>query len=173
MENDSVAERTEAEAQPAVVGRNCTTHTQSLSLSLSLTHTHSLSLSLTHTHTHTHSLSLYQQKGRRPVMFGRKMNRPQEQQQLKQEVLDADLDIFAFQSSFDQNFHKAIRVGLHCSPSYDTFSCGYFLLRAIVYPCYIFTASKDWTGKQHRSTKNRSDLAFHPIFIVFRRLAVV
>ena len=52
-------------------------------------------------------------------MFGRKMNRPQEQQQLKQEVLDADLDIFAFQSSFDQNFHKAIRVGLHCSPSYD------------------------------------------------------
>ena len=105
--------------------------------------------------THIYTISLYQQKGRRPVMFGRKMNRPQEQQQLKQEVLDADLDIFAFQSSFDQNFHKAIRVGLHCSPSYDMFSCGYFLLRARVYPCYIFTASKHWTGKQHRSTKNR------------------
>ena len=58
-------------------------------------------------------LSSRPQKGRRPVMFGRKMNRPQEQLQLKQEVLDADLDIFASQSSFDQNFHKAIRVSLN------------------------------------------------------------
>ncbi|XP_076443630.1 uncharacterized protein LOC143282063 [Babylonia areolata] len=50
-------------------------------------------------------------KGSRPVMFGRKMKRPQEHVQLKQEVLDADLDIVAFQMSFEHNFHKAVRNG--------------------------------------------------------------
>ena len=43
-------------------------------------------------------------------MFGRKVNRPPEHAQLKQEVLDAELDIVAFQTSFDHNFNKAVRV---------------------------------------------------------------